>query len=190
MASETRTRQGRPPTTPQNSAAMGFILVIAGVVVALLLFYSGGGNAAPGNEGRTAAEIAAGESGSTTTTSGVPVLNVTPPAALELTVGNGSGVAGRGKETAERLAGLGYALATAVDGKPTAVTTIYAVEGAQDDGVAIATAMGLPTDRVAAMPAESPLKVEVGTARVVALVGTDFDPDAAVFGAATQPSAG
>lgn len=190
MANETRTRQSRPAATPQNTAAMGFILVIGAVAVALMLFYAGGGSASGGNDGKTAADIVGAGSSTSTTPTTAAKLNVTAPAALEVLVGNGSGKTGRGKKTADKLAALGYANAKGVDGKSTAVTTVYFAEGARDDAVAIARAMGLPADRVAALPAESPLKVPVGTARVVALVGLDFDPDTATFGTATQPGAG
>ena len=77
--------------------------------------------------------------------------------------------------------------ATGVDGKPSAVTTIYFIDGAKDDAVAVARSMGLGEDHVAQMPAATPLKVPVGAARVVVLVGLDFDPDTATFSPAAKP---
>ena len=190
MANETATRQGRSPATPQNSAAMGFILVIAGVVIALLLFVAGGNSNDSGSNGSGATGAGAGggaSSSKSTTTTTAPAPKITDPAALALVVGNGSGKTGRGKKTAAKLIASGYVKATGVDGKSSAVTTIYFIDGAKDDAVAVAKSMGLGEDHVAQMPPETPLKVPVGDARVVVLVGLDFDPDTATFSPAAKP---
>ena len=192
MANEAASRQGRNPATPQNSAAMGFILVIAGVVIALLLFVAGGNSndSVANGSGATGAGAGAGGGGSaskSTTTTTAPAPKITDPAALALVVGNGSGKTGRGKKTAAKLIASGYVKATGVDGKPSAVTTIYFIDGAKDDAVAVARSMGLGEDHVAQMPAATPLKVPVGAARVVVLVGLDVDPATATFSPAATP---
>ncbi|MFN8052756.1 MAG: LytR C-terminal domain-containing protein [Acidimicrobiales bacterium] len=186
MANEPRTRQSRSATTPQNSAAMGVILVIAAVFLAILLFNAGGGTAKEVTD-KTAAETAKGSGKGTTTTSSTPVVT-TPPASLKVLVGNGSGVTGRAKSTADKLAALGYTDIKAVDGKSTATTVVYFATGLDNDGIALARQMNLSDDRAQPLPADSPLKVPVGDAKLVVLVGTDFDPATAAFGSTTVPS--
>ncbi len=184
MANESRTRQGRSPATPQNSATMGVILVVAAVVIAILLFNAGGGTTTRVDGDQTAAESANGSDKPATTTTTTPP-STTPPASLAVLVGNGSGVTGRAKATAEKLTALGYSNIKAVDGKDTATTVIYFAPGLDADGIALARLMNLTDDRAQALPAESPLKQAVGDAKLVVLVGSDFDPNTAVFGTTT-----
>lgn len=181
MAGDSGARSGRAATTPQNSATMGVILVVAAVVVAILLFNAGGGNAADSDGDRTAAEAARGSSGGTTTTTAVP--DTTPPANLVVAVGNGSGVGGRAKATADALAMLGYTNNKAVDGESTATTIVYFLPGLDADAAALAAKMGLSPDRAVPMPDPIPLKESVEGAQLVVLVGGDFDPATANFNA-------
>lgn len=187
MANESRQRQGRAPATPPNTAAMGVILVVAAVFVAILLFNAGGGESADTGKDRTPAEQATGSDKTTTTTSTIPVVT-TPPASLNVVVGNGSGVTGRAKKTADKLGGLGYTKIKAVDGKNTATTTVYFVAGLENDALALTRLMGLPDERAQPMPGETPLQVPVGDAQIVVLVGTDFDPATAALGATSAPT--
>jgi len=189
MANTTRTRQSRQPDTGSNSAAMGVILVVAAVVIALLLFNAGGGNEVASDGDRTAAESATetGDEAATTTTSTIPVVT-TPPANLEVLVGNGSGATGRAKTTAEKLLPLGYSNTKAVDGKDSPTTIVYFAAGFDPDALMLAAAMNLQPASVQPLPAETPLKVPVGTANLVVLIGTDFDPATATFGATTVPT--
>ena len=177
MANDTRGRQSRSAATPQNSAAMGVILVIAAVVIALLLFNAGGGTA-KGSDGKTPAEAA---NGTTTTTSTIPTAVTTPPGNLELVIGNGSGVAGRAKATAEKLTPLGYTNNKYVDANSSPTTIIYFSEGHDADALALAAVMSLGADRVQPMPAQSPLKEAIPSAALTVIVGGDFDPATATF---------
>lgn len=182
MANQPRSRQARQPSTPQNSALMGMILVVATVVIALLLFNAGGGGA---DDTTVAGSDKTGSSNgtkSTTTTSTTPPPVTTPIATLEMIIGNGSGIGGRAKATAERFIGLGYVLAKGVDANTAATTVIYHVPDAKNDALAVAAIMGFGADRIAAMPATSPLKTAVGSAKVVVVVGPDFDPTTAAWG--------
>ena len=187
MANEPRQRQGRTPATPPNTAARGVILVVAAVFVAILLFNAGGGESTDTGKDRTPAEQATGSDKTTTTTSTIPVVT-TPPANLNVVVGNGSGVTGRAKKTSDKLAGLGYSKIKAVDGKSTTTTTVYFVPGMEDDALALVRLMGLPDERAQPMPGETPLQVPVGEAQIVVLVGTDFDPDTAPVGVTSTPT--
>ena len=180
MANESRSRQPRPPATPQNSATMGVILVVAAAVIAILLFNAGGGAAKDDNTAKTAAEAAnGGKSGTTTTTA--PAAVTTPPGQLEVVVGNGSGVAGRAKATAEKLNPLGYTNTKFVDANSSPTTVVYFSAGHDADAVALAQLLGLTDDRAQPLPAQSPLKEPVPTAALTVLVGTDFDPATAPF---------
>lgn len=181
MANQPRSRQARQPTTPQNSALMGLILVIATVVIALLLFNAGGGTEDDSGNASSNGSTP-NNSKATTTTSTTPPPVTTPVAALEMIVGNGSGIGGRAKATAERFVQIGYVLTKGVDANTAATTVIYHVPDAKNDALAIAAIMGFGADRIAPMPATSPLKTAVGSARVVVVVGPDFDPTTAAWG--------
>jgi hypothetical protein len=187
MANESRSRQGRQPAASQNSATLGVILVVFAVFIAILLFNAGGGNAS-GDSDKTAAESANASNKSSTTTSAAPP-STTPPAAVKLLVGNGSRITGRAKTTADKLKALGYTNISAVDGKDTATTMVYFAAGHEADAQAVAAQMQLTPDRVQPVPAgDSPLKVPVGDAAVVVLVGPDFDPATAPIGTTSTPS--
>jgi hypothetical protein len=184
MANESRTRQGRPPAASQNSAWLGVILVLFAALVAILLFAKGGGNASDDGGDRTAAQAANGSKSSKTTTTSTPPAT-TPPGNLVVLVGNGSGVSGRAKATMDKLTNLGYTNIKAVDGKDSGTTIVYFAAGFEEDAKALAAQMNLPAERVQALPAETPLKVPVNDAQLVALVGSDFDPATAQFGTTT-----
>lgn len=186
MANESRARQPRSTATPQNSATMGVILVIAAAVIAILLFNAGGGTAVSAGEDKTAAESANGGSATTTTSTTIPV-PATPPAALEVVVGNGSGVTGRAKTTSEKLSALGYTNIKFVEGNPSPTTLVYFSPGHDADAVALAQQMGLGDDRAQPLPAETPLKEAAPTAMLTVLVGADFDPATQVFGTTVPP---
>lgn len=183
MATERSGRSSRSAATPQNTAVMGVILVVAAVVVALLLFNAGGGAATSGASDQTPAEAA---NGASTTTTTAPPVTTTPPGNLEVVVGNGSGVSGRGKATADKLTPLGYTNISAVDATSSPTTQVYFTPGHDLDAQVLAQVMGLAADRVAAMPAQSPLKEAKPTAALTVVVGKDFDPAKAPF---TPPSA-
>ena len=101
----------------------------------------------------------------------------TPTAELEVIVANGSGVSGRANATSEVLKALGYTTINAVDGTATPNTQIFFIAGFDADAAGIAAAMGLGADRVVQMPPEVPLKgAELSTAKVLVLVGPDWDP--------------
>jgi hypothetical protein len=188
MANESRSRRGRAPATAQNSATLGVILVVFAVIIAILLFNAGGGNAADDGGDKTAAESANGSRESTTTTEAT--VETIPPGNLTVVVGNGSGISGRAKATADKLTPLGYTNIQAVDGKSTATTMVYYAEGFEADAKALAATMGLPDDRTQPLPAESVLQEPVEGAQLVVLVGPDFDPATAQIGVPTTAESG
>jgi preprotein translocase subunit SecG len=176
MANQPRSRSSRQPSTPQNSQIMGVVLVVVAFVVGLLLLIAGGG---------TGAAVKTGGSGGTTDGSGTETAKTTttappattPAANLLVVVGNGSGKSGRAKKTADILVAKGYVNTSAVDGQATQISQVFFIPGAADDANAIAAALGFRPDQVKAMPAPIPLKnPDIGGARVVVLVGPDFDP--------------
>ena len=174
-----RTRQ---PTSPVNSAVTGVVLVVVAVVIGFYLLAKGGGVTKDNPDaGRTPAAVATGKNPNSTTTPTTPVVT-TPIAQLKIVVGNGSGKTGRGNATRDVLIQRGYAAATAVNGKKTTKTTVYFAAGGANDARGVATALGLPADRVAAMPTEIPLDkpAQLAGAPVLVLVGPDFDPGAPV----------
>ena len=183
--SSARTRQ---PTSPVNSAVTGVVLVVVAVVIGFYLLAKGGGEAkVDANAGRSPAASATGKNNSTTTPT-TPVVT-TPIAQLKLVVANGSGTSGRGNATRDVLIQRGYTAATAVNGKKTVKTTVYFADGAANDARGVAVALGLPVDRVAAMPTEIPLEkpAQLAGAPVLVLIGPDFNPGAPVT---TTPTTG
>lgn len=184
MANESRPRRSRPPATPSNTATTGVILVIAAVVIAVLLFNAGGGTAKGSDPDQTAADAAKGASASTTTST-LPPVATTPPAALVVVVANGSGVPGRAKVTAEKLATVGYTTTKAVDGTSSPTTIVYFSPDHDADAALLVQTMGLPVDRIQPIPEPSPLKKPDATANLILLVGADFDPATATFATPT-----
>lgn len=176
MANQTRSRSSRAAATPQNSATMGVILVVVAFVVGLLLLVKGGSDGAGGGgDNPTGAQ-----SGTKATTSTEPVPLTTPKASLAVVVGNGSGIQGRAKATADKLIAAGYTAAKGVDGVQTTASRVMYVLGAEDDAAAVAEALGLTAVTPETMPNPIPLKnaADGATARVVVLVGPDFNPAA------------
>lgn len=153
---------------------MGVILVLIALVVGIFLLVKGGGDdAASTNPDRPAAGETPSEASTTTTAPPVTV----PVAQLEVIVANGSGVAGRAKRTAELLKGAGYATVSFVDGNTTTVSQVFFIGEAQADAAGVAAALNLPADRVVPMPQAVPLNdSQMGTSKVLVLVGPDFDP--------------
>jgi hypothetical protein len=178
MATSSRARSSRKPTSPANNDAIGVVLIVLAIGVAVLLFIAGGGSGSA-----TATDESGGATGSSTdkTTTTQPVTTTTPPASLAIVVANGSGTAGKAKKVAEKLGEFGYTQTVAVDGKSTQTTQIiYTDAAAKNDAVAIATSLQLTEDRAAALQGEAPLKdpTKLGAAKIIVLVGPDLDPTA------------
>lgn len=176
MANESRARQSRPPTSPQNSATMGVILVVAAVVIAILLFNAGGGVSTETSD-ETPAEAAKGD---TTTTTTIAVQTTTPLADLAVVVGNGTGVTGKAKTASEKLAAIGYTNISYVGSAAVANTLVYYSPNYELDATALAAAMKLPGDRVQPVPATTTLEEPV-LAAVIVIIGPDVDPESAEF---------
>lgn len=181
MATEPRRRNARAPQTAQNSPQLGFILVAAAVLVGLLLFAVGGGTEE--NDDRTAAEQAQGGSDAApdSTEPEVTTPSTTPIAQLRLVVANGSRISGRAGATKSKFEPIGYGNVAAVDGTETEATYVYFAPGFEADAQTVASTMGLPPDRVQAMPQPQPLKTPDPSAQVIVLLGKDFDPATAAW---------
>ena len=161
-----------PPRERYRGLLLGLgVLICALLVVLVVLVLRAGGT---GDSPTGAKPGAAG----TTSTEPVPV--TTPPAGLAVVVGNGSGIQGRAKATAEELIAAGYTAAKGVDGVQTTASRVMYVLGAEDDAAAVAEALGLTAVTPETMPNPIPLKnaADGATARVVVLVGPDFNPAA------------
>jgi hypothetical protein len=99
------------------------------------------------------------------------------PAAVPVYVGNGSGISGAAATVTETLKGLGYTAAIEPPGNATStdISQVFFKPGADADAQAVATALGLPADRVVALADPAifdPAAPE--TATVLVQVGTDF----------------
>jgi hypothetical protein len=189
MSSEERPRssgrsQRRPrrPETPKNNPRLGALLVGAAAFVGLLLFIAGGGGTSAadgngnGNGGPSATAQNGDEPASDSSTTAPPA--TTPPSDLEIIAANGAGVSGLAGETGDILAAAGYTNVLAVDGTSTPTTQVYFVEGSEVDAAFITDVLKLSVDRLVPMPDPPPLSnAELGTAKVLVLLGPDFKPD-------------
>ncbi|MEZ5321208.1 MAG: LytR C-terminal domain-containing protein [Microthrixaceae bacterium] len=174
MPPTSRQRPTDATDTPDNTKILGVLLTVVAVGVAMLLFAVGGGGTSDPNAGKTAAEVARDSATTTTTSTTVPP--TTPVAQLSVVIANGSGAKGRARTIADKLKTLGYTTIEAVDGNKTDTTVVYAAAGADGDAAALALRMGLDPGQIQAMPSPQPLKTQFPTAKVVVLVGPDFDP--------------
>ena len=179
MATSDRPRAASRSATPQNSATMGVLLVVVALFVGLFLLVKGGSSTETAtDDGKPGA--GSGTDTEETTTTAPPT--TTPVGELDVIVVNASGAGGRAGATGQVLSAVGYAKAGAKEAaktatETTATTTIYFVDGFQTDAAGVAAAMGLGLDRRAPVPATITLKDgDVGAAKVIVMVGTDWDP--------------
>jgi hypothetical protein len=158
---------------------LGAILVGAAAFIGLLLFVAGGGGTSASDdvpaddvEAVTDDQSPGGEP----TTTVAP--DTTPPAEVEIIAANGAGVSGLASETADILGSGGYTNVKAVDGTSSATTQVYFVPGSDVDAAFVTDLLKLSIDRLAPMPDPVPLtNSELGTAKIIVLLGSDFRPD-------------
>lgn len=117
--------------------------------------------------------------GSTTTTVRSPGTSVTvplrPPSQIKVLVANGTEVNGLAGRVSTSLKNKGYQTLTPTDSaqKPS-TSSIYFEPGYSRDAAVLATALGLPTTVVQAMPQPPPVSDLPGTTNILVLVGADL----------------
>ncbi len=191
-------------TAPQSGAggldanARGIIVLVAAVVIGFLLLLNAG---AAGSDGGT---VAAGDDDTTTTldVSGlgddpgeptdpttpddtavdtvpedIPAGNRPPGEVSVLVLNIPGGVAGAAGAGTETLSGAGYQMGEPANANSADLesTTIYFLEGFEQDAVSVASVLGRAADAVAPMP-EEPLGPGAEDAAVVVVLGPDAAP--------------
>ncbi len=181
----TQSNSPRGRAAPATSTATrGVIVVVFALFIGFMLLWKGGGGAAEGTPENDLPGTTAPANTDVPTTVAPPATAV-PPAELKVVVANGTTVKGLAGQTADQLKAAGFTASTATDATQNNVVTsqVYFVEGAEGDAQAVATAIGLPADRVVPIGATPP-PVAVGDAKVVVIVGADA-PAAGGGGATT-----
>lgn len=176
-----------------TTATRGVVLVLFALIVGILLIVKGGGGAEVVSNPNDAIDVTTTtRRGSSTTVKDTTTNTVTPPAQLKIIVANGSGERGLAAKTKDQLAFVGYTGATATDTtKGSSVTTsvVYFAAGLEADAVVVASVIGMPAARVAAMPDPTTVPVSpIGDAQVVMILGPDA-PNAAANAALTTTTA-
>lgn len=95
------------------------------------------------------------------------------PADVTVVVGNGSGVSGRAKFTADFLVANGFVDIKYVDGIASPTTAVFFADDHRADGVAVGRMLGLDVAAVLPLPSIDVIKTPEPTAEVVVLLGAD-----------------
>ncbi len=104
---------------------------------------------------------------------------VRQPAAIKVLAANGSGVAGLGSKTGDKLTAAGYnSLAPANTTTDVSASAVEFTPGFDLESLFVAQALGLPATSAKPLAADVPVADTKG-ADIVVLVGPDLDPSAA-----------
>jgi hypothetical protein len=165
-------RGRRTPAPATTTATRGVIVVVVAAFIGFILLLKGGGGAAEGAPAADLPKVTATPTTVTPTSSSPPSTEV-PAAQLRVLVANGTQTKGLAAKTAVPLKSKGFPLVTTADATQQATTSqVYFVAGSEGDAKAVAAALGLPSARVAPMPATPPV-ASLGSNKVLVLLGPD-----------------
>ncbi len=161
----------RPADPAIGNSARGVILLVVALVLGIfILSKTGTGASAPEVETQRPTTTKA-NSAATTTSTRAP----RQPAAIKVLAANGSGVAGLGGKTGDRLTAAGYnSLAPTNTTTDVSTSVVAFTPGFEVEAAAVATVLGLPPTAVQALEADPPIEDTKG-ADIVVLVGPDLD---------------
>lgn len=188
--SQATSSRGNRNAPSGSTATRGVVLVLFALVVGILLIVKGGGGAEVVTDPNDAIDVTSTTTKDTSTTVKDETTNTAvPPPQLKIIVANGSGERGLAAKTKNQLAFVGYTGATATDTtKGSSVTTsvVYFTPGHEGDAVVVASVIGMPAARVAAMPDPTTVPVTpIGDAQVVVILAADAPNAAANAGVTT-----
>jgi len=164
-------RRPAPDPAIGNSARGVILLVVALVLGILILSKTETGASAPRVETKRPTTTKAPNSAATTTSTRAP----RQPAAIKVLAANGSGVAGLGGKTGDRLTAAGYnSLAPTNTTTDISTSVVAFTPGFEGEAAAVATVLGLPPTSVQALEANPPVEDTKG-ADIVVLVGPDLE---------------
>ncbi len=165
------------------ASVRGIILLVVALILGIFILNKtqAGGTATPVSSARhtTTTKAAKGAKAATTTTP-PSTRAVRQPAAIKVLAANGSGVAGLGSKTGDRLTAAGYnSLAPANTTTDVTTSVVEFTPGFDIESLFVAQALGLPATSVKPLAADVPVADTKG-ADIVVLVGPDLDTSASV----------
>jgi len=175
--------RARESPDPTSASVRGVILLVIALILGIFILNKtqGGGAATPvSSEPRTTTTKAA--KGVTTSTP-PSTRAVRQPAAIKVLAANGSGVAGLGGKTGDRLTAAGYnSLAPTNTSGDVSTSVVEFTPGFDIEAVVLAQALGLPATSVKPLAPDVPVADAKG-ADIVVLVGPDLDASTPAAGA-------
>ena len=145
-----------------DANARGIAVLVVAVLIGMLLLWKAGdtGGSTPAASTGTTTTIAAGSITTTpddTTTTTKAATGDHQPADVDVLVLNGSGFAGVAKTNSDAIGEKGFNMLTPANAAAIrAETIVYYADGYQSDAEAVASALGLESSVVDAMPSTSP----------------------------------
>lgn len=163
-----------------DANARGIAVLVVAVLIGIVLLMkagdsgSGTNTAAPGTT-TTMASTTTTPDNTTSTTKVVKGDN--EPSSVDVLVLNGSGKAGVAKSNSDTIGQSGFNMLTPANAASIqAETAVYYADGYQSDAEAVASALGLPSSVVDAMPSTSP-GPGADAANVVVVLGQNVAPN-------------
>jgi len=177
---------GREGLDPTSASARGIILLIVALLLGIFILNKtqGGGSATSVSSApRTTTTKAAKGTKGTTTSTPPSTRAVRQPAAIKVLAANGSGVAGLGSKTGDRLTAAGYnSLAPANTTSDVSTSVVEFTPGFDLEALFVAQALGLSAAAVKPLAPDVPV-ADTKSADIVVLVGPDLDVSAPAAGA-------
>ncbi len=178
----TQSSRGSNPQAAGLAAGRGLLIVLFAVAIGVLLLARAVG---PDTTAVTTGAPDGDQAGANPAGQPAPVASAVPsttastippkkePQTVVVLVANGRGVAGAAKANADALKVQNYNLLSPVDFPSIETsTTVYFRAGYQADALAVAKVLTIDVSKVKELPA-SPLPIDVKTANVVVVLGTD-----------------
>jgi hypothetical protein len=183
-------RDGAPDSTAATGSRAIILLVAALVLGVFILNKTQHGGTAPtavsSTPKTTTTKAGKGKGGTTTTPPSTRA--VRPPAAIKVLAANGSGVAGLGGKTGDRLTAAGYNSLAPTNATSDVSTSVVAYTAGFDlESLFVAQALGLPPTSVKPLDSTIPVDDAKG-ADIVVVVGPDLDVTSTPTTAPTTPT--
>ncbi|MBA3267192.1 MAG: LytR C-terminal domain-containing protein [Acidimicrobiia bacterium] len=173
-----------PDAAIGNSSRGVILLVVALILGVIILNKTDAGGSGPSVEADSPVTTEAKSGSATTSSTRAP----RQPAEIKVLAANGSGVAGLGSRTGDRLTAAGYnSLAPTNTDTEVATSVVAFTPGFDLEAFYVALALGLPPTSVQTLEGNTSVPDTKG-ADIVVLVGPDLDVTAPAAGGATTPT--
>ncbi|MGH9242779.1 MAG: LytR C-terminal domain-containing protein [Acidimicrobiales bacterium] len=172
------------PTGTGGTAVRGALLIGAAVALGVLLLAKGvdTGFVPTSDNDRPQSGIDQGDGGDNGTTNGdgttdtEPTADTRPPAEVRVWALNGSTINGAAGNATQTVTNTGYQIVSPSDAPENVEASIvFFIEGFQADAAAVAGLLGIPAERVTALPDPPPVpNGDIRGANVIVVIGPDF----------------